>query len=470
MNEQNTPETTTPDEPLQIIVPPTQIEDGFTPKRIIALIAAALVIVLTVLGLIRLFTSAPADVIEEPHMTVVPPSPTIYEVPLGGARIDVLIEPQFYGLRPFYEGLAAAIWYNYTLLWGYIDINGDWIIEPQFTSVFGFSEGFAFVAIGQHTSREWGVIDMQGNWVIEPRFLWGSYFEGGIAVISCRERRRHGIIDMNGNYIAEPDVFTIIQPFNGYEITPAFVNEDGFANTPGVWHLINRQGEIVVENVFIGVGNISSFQEGLAFFRDRDLREDNGYGAIDINGNIVIQPQFTTMGQIYPSGPSLSRNGFVNGRAIVRKDDEYAMIDERGNVIVDFTDNRFSGIVGERVVFGQHSECYIEHIGMDVLHIPQSGVWGVMALNGNIVVERRLEYYRIFLLSDGNLLTMTGCLHEGGYLGMRNTEGKLMVANALSVFSIEGRGTEQDTFIFIIEDEENRWGVLYGLLRIEIDT
>ncbi|MBN1631088.1 MAG: WG repeat-containing protein [Thermoleophilia bacterium] len=79
-------------------------------------------------------------------------------------RGEWAIEPQFARASCFVEALAAAAVVNEAfdppppehnpyydedadpkLLWGFIDKNGRWVIEPQYYSVQSFSEGIAWV-------------------------------------------------------------------------------------------------------------------------------------------------------------------------------------------------------------------------------------------------------------------------------------------------------------------------------------
>ena len=50
--------------------------------------------------------------------------------------------------------------------WGYIDTDGNQVIEPQFQEARSFSNGLAAVK----KSGYWGYIDSEGNMVIENIF------------------------------------------------------------------------------------------------------------------------------------------------------------------------------------------------------------------------------------------------------------------------------------------------------------
>lgn len=59
--------------------------------------------------------------------------------------------------------------------WGYIDSNGETVIEPQYKDARGFSNGLAAV----YNGRRWGFIDEEGRIVISCKFIDVSYFGDG---------------------------------------------------------------------------------------------------------------------------------------------------------------------------------------------------------------------------------------------------------------------------------------------------
>lgn len=71
-------------------------------------------------------------------------------------------EAKLYG---FSEGLAMSRRESDRKL-GFIDENGEWVIEPQFDNARDFVNGFAAV----EQDRMWGLINKKGDWVIKPMF------------------------------------------------------------------------------------------------------------------------------------------------------------------------------------------------------------------------------------------------------------------------------------------------------------
>ena len=55
---------------------------------------------------------------------------------------EVAIAPQFDYAADFSEGLAAV---QQDGRYGYIDTDGNWVVEPTYTNAGRFSEGFARV-------------------------------------------------------------------------------------------------------------------------------------------------------------------------------------------------------------------------------------------------------------------------------------------------------------------------------------
>jgi hypothetical protein len=84
-----------------------------------------------------------------------------------------LVAVQDLKLRGFSGGLAAV---KKDGKWGYVGMNGNFLIEPQFEEAESFSEGLAAVKV----DKKWGYIDRQGAKIIMPIFEFtpGEFSEG----------------------------------------------------------------------------------------------------------------------------------------------------------------------------------------------------------------------------------------------------------------------------------------------------
>ena len=101
------------------------------------------------------------------------------------------------------NGYAAVMKGN---LWGFIDATGTVVVPPKFEKFEGgFAEGLAAVA---EPNRPFGYIGLDGHYVIEPQFEFAFAFENGLARVERRSRdagaREAGYIDQAGRFVWGP--------------------------------------------------------------------------------------------------------------------------------------------------------------------------------------------------------------------------------------------------------------------------
>ena len=82
---------------------------------------------------------------------------------------EVIVEPQYEAIYSYHDGLACV---RKDKKWGYIDLNGQYVIAPQFEDVEYFEEGLASVKM----DNKWGFIDKSGKFIIQPQFLFCHVF------------------------------------------------------------------------------------------------------------------------------------------------------------------------------------------------------------------------------------------------------------------------------------------------------
>ena len=100
---------------------------------------------------------------------------------------EVVIEPQFDHAHSFHEGLAVVrIGDSDSGKYGYINVAGEIAIKPQFHKANAFSEGLAHVMIG----NKWGYIDREGKIVIEPQFDKAFSFKNGLALVRENDEKK----------------------------------------------------------------------------------------------------------------------------------------------------------------------------------------------------------------------------------------------------------------------------------------
>ncbi|MBN1667429.1 MAG: WG repeat-containing protein [Anaerolineales bacterium] len=87
---------------------------------------------------------------------------------------------------------------------GFMDQDGEWVIEPQFCEVGPFQEGLAAASASDDPQeREFGYIDTDGEFVIRERYDFAQPFSGGCALVVWDGYRNQALIDPQGKIIYE---------------------------------------------------------------------------------------------------------------------------------------------------------------------------------------------------------------------------------------------------------------------------
>ena len=192
-----------------------------------------------------------------------------------------------------------------TGLYGYIDIEGQVVIEPRYQYAESFNEGVAVVAKSDSKGTFYGFIDRKGDIVLPFKYDYARAFNEGLAVVS--QNGNLLIINKAGDasYKA-PQGFMVGDYSNG--LAPIYPLKDTETYDATIGY-IDRNGKLTIDMPILkGL----SFNEGLAqvFLAKDDKR---GWGYIDVDGNVVIEPKF------------ISSEPFSEGVAAV------AIRDENGN-------------------------------------------------------------------------------------------------------------------------------------------
>lgn len=128
------------------------------------------------------------------------------------------------------EGLIpAAIKNNNKVLWGYLNKNGKFQIEPQFDEAWNFHEGLASIGIGTIDNAKWGCINKSGKIEIFPKYEEGFNFT----------KRGYAAVKLNGHFglITKNEQFLIKPVYNDWR----WADEDGnlaFIKNGNLWSLV----------------------------------------------------------------------------------------------------------------------------------------------------------------------------------------------------------------------------------------
>lgn len=125
---------------------------------------------------------------------------------------DVVIEDQFDDAGFFREGRApVAAGFNE---WGYIDTSGEVVIAKEYRDAGAFGDGLAPVQVDM---REWQYIDRDGDTAIAGPFEDATPFQDGVALVTDGETGDEQFIDTEGEpvlaEITDRDDLCHIEPF-----------------------------------------------------------------------------------------------------------------------------------------------------------------------------------------------------------------------------------------------------------------
>ncbi len=168
--------------------------------------------------------------------------------------------------------------------WGYINLDGNFIIDAQYRKCYEFSEdgyapifekeeGYFFINIQGETLQT----EIPGFALKEVFGVTG--FDEGLAPVRINEN--WGYLNTDGK-LAIPAKYSKVSSFkDGYAIT----------QVGGNFYIIDKQGNEKLVEV-PGVAEIKHFSENLAPYKT----ENGLYGFINVNANVVIEARFVSVG------------------------------------------------------------------------------------------------------------------------------------------------------------------------------
>jgi hypothetical protein len=207
---------------------------------------------------------------------------------------------------------------NGVLKYGFINLQGNWVIQPMFDSLGPFSkDGFTNAKLND----KWGFINRQGNWVIQPMFDYTHHFDNyGYAYAMLNEK--YGFINRQGNWVIQP-MFDNVGNFDDQGYASAVLNDK--------WGIINRQGNWVIQPMFDFVLGFDDQGYARASLNDK-------WGIINLQGNWMIQPTYLCEcidDRIFKVSLD-NKYGYMNGQGewLIRPMFDYIQEDIDGDVML----------------------------------------------------------------------------------------------------------------------------------------
>ncbi|MYL34901.1 DUF3298 domain-containing protein [Pontibacillus yanchengensis] len=277
--------------------------------------------------------------------------------------------------------------------WGYIDVRGDFRIQPQYGMANDFQKNG--LAIVEAENGNYGVIDTKGHFIVNPNYQFISPYQDGRAVAS--DQKGFGVIDERGNVLTntyynfigsyQDDVAVFSQKTEagtlygylnkkGEEAIPAqYLFAEGFKERKALvkihenqYALLNKEGKLLYTYPYPYVG-----QRGdglLAFQRDTDGK----YGYINERGKVVLETQYD------------GAQAFRDGRAVVNRIDDYlyyyGLINKSGKKIVDIEYNDIEQLGENRISVGKAVNADQPYLG---------SLYAIATSNGELLSDYRYE-------------------------------------------------------------------------------
>ncbi|KYH34981.1 KWG leptospira [Clostridium tepidiprofundi DSM 19306] len=314
-----------------------------------------------------------------------------------GLRVVIISSKNSKNIKPIEDGELYIIskggngtYTDGLVRYGFMNKNGQVVIEPKYKRVSSFINGVAYVKdnndngylIDKNENKisrvegryvevydglwlmridnKWGYIDKTGKWVIEPKYGFTYGFREGLAAV--RENGKWGFVDKNGKWIIKP-TFQKIQSFSE-GLAAVWVNAKcGFINKSGKW---------IIRPTF---EDAEKFSQGLAA-----VKLKGKWGYVDKSGKWVIKPSFQ------------KASIFKEGYSIVG---EY---DSNNNLKEGIIDKKGHFIIGTK-----YDEIYFDGFDKSGFIFRQKKLYGVVSLTGEVTIEPK---YTLFIWHSNHKIFM----------------------------------------------------------------
>jgi len=257
---------------------------------------------------------------------------------------NVIVDPEF-KQQPSFAINNIALTINKKGKYEFIKIEGDKVVEDDnsYDNASMFSEGLAAV---RNENEKVQFIDEDFKTVFTAEAEEVGNFNDGLAHFKNKDGK-WGFMDKSGKTVITEEYDNIIAPFNqGHAIVYTSNKKD--ENTL----IINKEGEVVLD--------LKDKYEKVMYISDGLIAiEDDGYGYIDLEGEKVIKPdddrEYITQ--------------FFNGYASFEEDNEWGLMNKQGEVILK----------------AKYSNPLLVY--NDMIFYEDDNEWGVMDIEGKDMID-----------------------------------------------------------------------------------
>lgn len=275
------------------------------------------------------------------------------------------------------------------LLYGFVNREGEIVIQPKYYHATDFNDGLAIVEIDR-LSDLWACINTDDEILFTLKadyFIEG--FSEGLAV--TRYKNDYFFINRNGDKVFNKSFFYAHNFHNGLSVVKL-----NYQNTKN--SLINREGKIVLDTLY---NFISDFNNGFA-----KIQINNQRGIIDTNFNV------TYLDTVFHFGFTVNGNrNIVSNLIPVTINSKVGYIDLKGNVIIN-------------PIFDRGNDFY-----EGLASVSLGGKWGFIDTTWKFVIEPQFSNAGCF--SEGLAPVHTEFSINGSYNSFIDKSGKVAIQDTV---------------------------------------
>ena len=267
-----------------------------------------------------------------------------------------VIEAQYLAVKPFKEGYAAVQDAD-TELWGYIDVHGKTVIKPQFMEAGSFINGSTAV---KEPEGGFGIIDRSGKFIVEPIYRAISYFKEGFARAEDMETGEYWLLNEEGE--------KVFGPYKGaylFHNGKALVNE---TEKNRDWFFIDKKGKKYPFNEEVQI--VMAKWYGDDFWTENAYLDfSEGYPEIINDNYVAVNEKGEAISPEYKFLDSFDKNGYALATIQEGEDEFYGIVDKQYNWVIE----------------PEYSSLYKSDYGYVVAEKEWEEIYIVMDLKGNVV-------------------------------------------------------------------------------------
>jgi hypothetical protein len=327
-------------------------------------------------------------------------------------KILTIIVPLLFAGCSFFKSSKEInlIPYSQKEKYGYFDLEGKIVINPQFAYASAFRDEIALVKTTGDNGK-WGYIDKSGKFIINATYKDATVFQEGLAWVIL-ENGAPTAIDKKGEI-----KFTLKEAENVRLFSEDLAAFSIVDSTSTIWGFVDKLGKQAINPQFDAVGD---FHDGKCAVKNKDGK----WGYIDKSGKIVINPQFE------------NARAFKDGKAVVGLDEKDGVIDNNGKYLIN-PQFKFAYIDGDKYLIEQDDKWgWCDKEGKITINpqfddaiffgdsklasIKSSDKWGYIDAEGKFIINPQFDNAYPFM---NNL----AIVKSGGKYGLIDKEGKYKV-------------------------------------------